>query len=277
LKKYRLLIDTIDQKGLIYKITEILYDHGTNIEKNNEFVDLAKNRFFMRTEIKGLVNEEKLLKDLRSTLSSHNKIDLISGAPKDIVLMVTKESHCLGDLLIRYQNQELNANIKGIISNHNNLAELVESFSLPFFYISHQDLSREEHEEKVLSVLEQLQPEIIVLAKYMRILSQNFVSKYEEKILNIHHSFLPSFIGSNPYKQAYERGVKIIGATAHFVNENLDDGPIIAQDVINIDHSLSWMEMQKAGRDVEKIVLARALNLVLEDRIFTQENKTIIF
>ena len=277
MQKYRLLIKTDDQIGIIYKVTKILYNHSINIEKNNEFVDLEKNKFFMRSEITGNINRENLLKDLKEQFEKSTEIRIIPETKKNIVLLVTKESHCLGDILIRYQNQELSANIKGVISNHNNLQSLVENFKIPFFTVPHQDLSREEHEQEIIKILNVLQPELIVLAKYMRILSPEFVSLYPQKILNIHHSFLPSFIGANPYKQAYQRGVKIIGATAHYVNNFLDDGPIVSQDILHIDHSFSWQDMQRAGRDVEKVVLAKALNLVLEDHVFVEENKTIVF
>jgi formyltetrahydrofolate deformylase len=183
----------------------------------------------------------------------------------------------LGDILLKHYRDELGANILAVVSNYDTLRALAEKFEIPFHCVSHQDIGREEHEAKVLEVLQSLSPDVIVLAKYMRILSPDFVGHFEQKILNIHHSFLPAFIGANPYKQAYERGVKIIGATAHFVNNNLDEGPIIAQDVIRVDHEFGWQEMMKAGRDVEKVVLGRALDLVLEDRIFVHNNKTVIF
>ena len=164
-----------------------------------------------------------------------------------------------------------------MIANREVLRGLVERFDIPFVYIPADGLSREEHEAKVMEELEKYDFDVIVLAKYMRILTPAFVARYPGKILNIHHSFLPAFIGANPYKQAYERGVKIIGATAHFVTDDLDEGPIIAQDVIPVNHRFDWRDMQRAGRDVEKVVLSRALNLVLNDRVFIHGNKTIVF
>lgn len=184
----------------------------------------------------------------------------------------------MGDILIRYEDGELDAEIVAVVSNYDLLEPLVEKFGIPFHTVSHVDLSREAHEAKVLEKLAELgEFDYIVLAKYMRILTPTFVEAYEDKIINIHHSFLPAFIGANPYKQAYERGVKIIGATAHFVNNDLDEGPIIAQDVIHVDHAYDWKQLQSLGRDVEKIVLSRALKLALEDRIFVYGNKTVIF
>jgi formyltetrahydrofolate deformylase len=158
------------------------------------------------------------------------------------------------------------------------LHPLVEKFNIPYICVSHEGLDRQEHETKVLECLSQFKDiDYIVLAKYMRILTPVFVETYSDKIINIHHSFLPAFIGANPYKQAHERGVKIIGATAHFVNNDLDEGPIISQDVTNVSHDHSWKDMQRSGRDIEKITLSRALKLALEDRIFVHKNKTVIF
>ncbi len=274
--KYILLIDSNDETGLVYRVSKVLYEHQLNVEKNNEFVDKDKNKFFMRTEFSGEIDPEIIEKELREILPSHANIKLLKQRKKDIVLMVTKELYCLGDILIRHEAEDFNANILAVISNHQSLEPLVKKFNLPFCFITHENLSREEHEHKVLEKLKEFPLDYIVLAKYMRILTPNFVQQYNQKIINIHHSFLPAFIGANPYKQAYERGVKIIGATAHFVNNNLDEGPIIFQDVISVDHSYSWKDMQKAGRDIEKIVLSKALNLALEDNIFIYENKTVI-
>jgi formyltetrahydrofolate deformylase len=191
--------------------------------------------------------------------------------------MVTKESHALGDILIRYAAGELGANIQCVIGNHETLRVLVERFNIPFIYVPAEGLSREEHEEKVMKEIDTFTFDYIVLAKYMRILTPTFVKAYTQKIINIHHSFLPAFIGANPYKQAFDRGVKIIGATAHYVTDDLDEGPIIAQDVIPVNHRLTWKDMQRAGRDGEKIVLSRALALVFNDRVFVNGNKTVIF
>ena len=277
MQSYRVLIDCEDQKGLVFTISKIFFDNNLNIERNDEFVDSENNKFFMRSVVKGEIERDKLLEDLKRALPNAN-VRVIVPKKKNILLMATKESHVLGDILIRYFDGELEANILGVISNYDILRPLVERFDLPYFHISHVNLTRSEHEEKILKLLKEFDNiDYIVLAKYMRILTPNFVQKFENKIINIHHSFLPAFIGANPYKQAYDRGVKIIGATAHFVNNNLDEGPIIAQDVIRVDHTFSWQQMKKAGADVEKVVLARALQLALEDRIFVYANKTVIF
>lgn len=153
---------------------------------------------------------------------------------------------------------------------------MVEKFDIPFHCISAENLSREEHEDLVIEQINQYNPELIVLAKYMRILTSKFVEAFPKKVLNIHHSFLPAFIGANPYKQAHHRGVKIIGATAHYVTDDLDEGPIVAQDVVRVDHTYSWQDMRRAGRNVEKVVLSNALQLLLEDKVFVYGNKTVI-
>ena len=277
MKNYILKIDCSDEIGLIYKISAVLFDSGLNIEKNDEFVDIENGRFFLRAQICGKADVKELKSKLLNVLPKDANVYLQARKKKNIVLMATKESHCLGDIILKYDSGELNANILCVISNYDLLRGLVEKFDIPYIHISSENKGRREHENEILKILKEFDLDYIVLAKYMRILTPEFVKNYEERIINIHHSFLPAFIGANPYKQAYERGVKIIGATAHIVNDNLDEGPIISQDVISVDHSYSWKDMQRAGRNVEKVVLSNALDLVLEDRIFVYANKTIVF
>jgi formyltetrahydrofolate deformylase len=278
MKNFIVLIKSQDEVGLVYKISKLFADLKLNIVSNSEFVSKDAKLFFMRTEIIGqnIVVQELSHKIQNIILNGEVKI-IDKAKRKKIILMVTKESHCLGDILIRNFGDELNADIIEVIGNYENLKSLVEKFNIPFKLFSHQGLSREEHAEQILSHLENLEFDYIVLAKYMRILPPFFVDKFQNRIINIHHSFLPAFIGANPYKQAYERGVKIIGATAHFVTNELDEGPIIQQEVIDIDHTFTWKDMQKAGRDVEKIVLSKAVKLVLEDKVIVFKNKTVIF
>lgn len=277
MSQYIVKIDCSDEKGLIYRIADVIYKNDLNIEKNSEFVDQENQKFFFRARVIGNVDSVALKSALKEVLPKDANIYLSARRAKNIVLMATKESHCLGDILLKNDSGELFANIQAVISNHDTLRALTEKFDIPYFHISAENLERRAHEEKVLAVLEEFNPDLIVLAKYMRILSSEFVRHFENKIINIHHSFLPAFIGANPYKQAYQRGVKIIGATAHFVNDNLDEGPIIAQDVIHVNHEYDWKAMQRAGRNVEKVVLSNALDLALEDRIFIYGNRTIIF
>lgn len=279
MKKYILKIDCNDEKGLIYRISDIIFKHNLNIESNHEFVDHENRRFFFRAEINAddSFDTRAFSGNLTAVLPASAKISLNEKRKKNIIVLATKETHCLGDLLIRHYSGELNANIVAVIANHDDLRSLVEKFDIKFHHISSDNITREEHENLVLEVMIGYEFDYAVLAKYMRILSPNFVSQYENQIINIHHSFLPAFIGANPYKQAYERGVKIIGATAHFVNNNLDEGPIIAQDVTNVNHEMTWQDMRESGRYVEKNVLSKALDLVLNDRIFIYQNKVVIF
>ena len=279
MKKYVLKIYSEDEKGLIYRISDVIFKFGLNIAKNHEFVDHEVNKFFYRAEIHTDEDIDKcaLTGLLSAMLGSKAHIELIEAKKKNIVIMATKETHCLGDLLIKNYSKEINANILSVIANYDDLRDLVEKFGIKFHCVEAGDLDRLEHEKKVLEVLKEYDIDYIVLAKYMRILSPNFVNEYKKKIINIHHSFLPAFIGANPYKQAFERGVKIVGATAHFVNNDLDEGPIITQDIIRVNHEMNWKEMRVAGRNVEKNVLASALELVFDDRVFVYNNKTVIF
>lgn len=278
MSQYRILIDANDEKGLVYRVSNIFYDNNLNVLTNNEFVDRENNKFFMRSVVEGDINPVELKNLIIEALPKNSAVEVIEPKKKNIVIMATKEMHALGDILIRHEEGELEANILAVISNYSDMESFVGKFGIPYIAISHEGLNRAEHEEKVLEALAQFEDiDYIVLAKYMRILTPRFVQTYENKIINIHHSFLPAFIGANPYKQAYERGVKIIGATSHFVNNNLDEGPIISQEVIHVNHAYSWKDMQRSGRDVEKVVLSRALKLALEDRIFVFANKTVIF
>lgn len=274
--EYRLLIETKDTIGLVYKISKVLYEHNLNIVNNAEFVDNETDEFFMRSVITGSFDKYKLIHDLEDVLPTQSSIKLTDNKKKDIVILATKEMHCLGDLLIKHEAGELDANITAVISNHDTLKDLVEKFDIPFEYVSHKDLSRENHEEMIIKTIKRYNFEVIVLAKYMRILTPNFVKTFPRQVLNIHHSFLPAFIGANPYKQAHHRGVKIIGATSHWVTDDLDEGPIIAQDITRVDHNYSWEDMRDAGRNVEKVVLSNALDLVLKDKVFVYGNKTVI-
>ena len=276
MKEYRLLIETTDDKGLVYKISKVLYEYDLNIENNSEFVDNEKNKFFMRTVITGEFDNNKLILDLEKILPLNATIKLTQKQKKDIVILATKEMHCLGDLLIKHEAGDLDANITAVISNRDSLRDVVEKFNIPFEYVTHENLTRKEHENLVIKAIKKYNYELVVLAKYMRILTPNFVKTFPKQVLNIHHSFLPAFIGANPYKQAHQRGVKIIGATSHWVTDDLDEGPIIAQDITRVDHTYSWEDMRDAGRNVEKVVLSNALDLVLKDKVFVYGNKTVI-
>ena len=230
----------------------------------------------MRSEFEGRDALSSIIAEVSAALPTDATVVASQGRPR-IVLMATREHHCLGELLLRHMHDELGATVLAVVSNRSNLHDLAARFDVPFYCVSHATLDRREHEAALASVIDPLEPDYLVLAKYMRVLTARFIARYPGRIINIHHSFLPAFAGANPYRQAFERGVKIIGATAHFVTEHLDEGPIIAQDVIAVDHSYRPEEMAQAGRDVEKIVLARALRLVFEHRVFVLGNRTIVF
>lgn len=272
-----LLVECTDRPGLVHGITGILFRHGVNVVGNQEFVDRGTARFFMRTEFDGTVATPAMVAEVEAVLPADARVRLTRMEPKRIVVLATREHHCLADLLVRHEYGELNTRILAVVSNHRALEPLVRRFDLPFHHVPHEGLERPAHEAAIQQVLEPLAPDFLVLAKYMRVLGPQFVARYPSRIVNIHHSFLPAFAGARPYHQAFERGVKVIGATAHFVTEHLDQGPILVQQVIPVDHTHTAEHLQQAGRDVEQLVLARALRLVFEDRVFLCGNRTVIF
>jgi formyltetrahydrofolate deformylase len=277
MKPVVLLVECPDRPGLVHSITGVLFRRGANIVGNQEFVDRVADRFFMRTEFEGGVDREKLLADLRAVLPEGAEVRLSDAEPKRVVVLASKEHHCLADILVRDSFREIDARVLAVISNHAVLEPLVRKFDLPFHHLPHGDLPREAHEAQVLAAVRQYRPDYVVLAKYMRVLGSSFVAEFPARLVNIHHSFLPAFAGARPYHQAFERGVKVIGATAHFVTDELDAGPIIVQQVVPVDHSHTAEELVRSGRDVEQMVLAHALRLVFEDRVFLSGNRTVIF
>jgi formyltetrahydrofolate deformylase len=270
-------VECPDQSGLVHGITGVLLRHGCNVIANQEFVDGDAKRFFMRTEFTGAVDRDVLIRECSATLPAGGEARLATRGKRRVLVFASREHHCLAELLVRHAFDEINAEIVGVVSNHERLRAFTEKFSIPFYFVPHEDRTREEHEADLLRTAESTKPEWVVLAKYMRVLTPAFVHRFPRRIVNIHHSFLPAFIGAKPYLQAWQRGVKVIGATAHFVTDELDQGPIIAQQVIPVDHTHSPADMARAGREIEQAVLARALNLVLEDRVFLSANRTVIF
>jgi len=272
-----IVIQCTDRAGLVASVSAILAKNLFNIVSLREHVDQADNLFFMRLEVTAGENLATLEKQLRKVLPDNATI-LINPIPdKKIVVLVTKEYHCLADILVRNYFCTLGAAVQCVIGNHTVLQDICRRFDIPFYGISHQGISKEDFEEQIATAIHKHDPDYIVLAKFMRILSPMLVAKYPMRIINIHHSFLPAFIGANPYRQAFERGVKLIGATAHFVSNELDEGPIIAQQIIPVNHSFTAADMVKAGKEIETSVLARALKLVFEDRVFVFNNKTVVF
>lgn len=276
-RAWRLLVSCADQQGLVYRITGVLYRYGCNVLRNHEFADTDADRFFMRTEFVGDIEVDALLKEARTILPPDAGIKLVRPHKPTIVVLASKEYHCLGDLLMRHHHGELDAAIAAVASNHPDLESLARRFEVPFVCVPAEGRSREAHEEAVHAAIGHHHADYLVLAKYMRVLSPAFVQRYPHRMINIHHSFLPAFAGGRPYHQAFERGVKVIGATAHFVTDELDAGPIIVQEVIPVDHSHSPLELARAGREAEKLALSKALRLVFEDRVILNGNRTVIF
>ncbi len=268
-----------DQPGIVHAMTTAILNCGGNIIENQQFTDYPTNTFVMRTRFEtsqGLASAQKSLDDGLGKFSPALRIRPTEQKPRALIL-VTKESHCLRDLMYLLELGELPIEIPLVISNHEELKTLVESHGIPFQYLPITSANKAEQEKVVLNKIAELKIDFAVLARYMQILSADFCKALPGKIINIHHSFLPGFKGAKPYHQAHDRGVKIIGATAHFVTADLDEGPIIEQDVAHVNHSATPEEMIALGRDVERRVLARAVKLFAEDRIFIVGHRTVVF
>jgi formyltetrahydrofolate deformylase len=277
-----LLLSCADQKGLVASIANFIADNGGNIVNLDEYVDSYAKMFFIRVEWEignlkfGKSELHKNFKPLADRYSAKWKIKFPEQKPK-VAIFVSKYDHALQEILWRYKLGEFDVDISAIVSNHNDLEPLADGYDIPFFHIPITKESKATQEEKEIELLKKLDIDLIVLARYMQILSANFVSEFPNKIINIHHSFLPAFMGGNPYKQAFERGVKMIGATSHFVTNDLDEGPIIAQDIIRITHKDSVKDLVRKGRDLERLVLAKALHCFFEHRVLVYKGKTIVF
>jgi formyltetrahydrofolate deformylase len=279
----RLLISCPDRPGIVAAITNFLFENGANIVQSNQYsTDPRSGLFFMRVEF-DLPN----LSECKSTIESKFRriaetfaMDWsLSQASrrKRMAIFVSKEEHCLRELLWQWQNGNLYVDIPIVISNHESARQTVESLGIPFYYIPVTKDTKSIAESQQISLLQEFQIDFAVLARYMQILSPDFSKAYANRIINIHHSFLPAFIGGNPYARAYERGVKLIGATAHYVTDDLDEGPIIEQDVKRVNHQYDVDELKRTGAWIERIVLAQAVKWHSEDRIVVHKNKTIVF
>lgn len=281
-EKVILLLSCKDNYGLVYKITNFIFKIGGNIIDLDEHVDATASMFFIRIAFE--VEKDKFTEDeltqqftsLGNDFNAHWKIHF-EEKKQNVAIFVSKYDHCLQEILWRNSLNEFNINIKVIISNHTNLKILADQNNIPFYNFVITKENKHLVEAEQIQTLLKLKIDTIVLARYMQILSPNFVKTYSNKIINIHHSFLPAFIGGNPYKQAFHRGVKIIGATSHYVTNELDEGPIIEQDIIRISHSDSLKDLIRKGRDLERLVLARSLLLHSQYRILVDGKKTIVF
>ena len=283
MKRLVLLMHCPDKKGIIAAVTNFINQKNGNIVYIDQYVDRVQGAFFMRVEVEGvfdLPSFERFKLDFQKELGIHFEMQcsfyLADLLPK-MAVFVSKYDHCLFDILAQQRSGKLACTIPFIISNHNDLASIAEQFSIPFYHIPVTKNSKEKAELKQLELLQKYEVNCIVLARYMQILSSRIIDVYPSKIINIHHSFLPAFPGAKPYHSAFQRGVKIIGATSHYVTEELDAGPIIEQDIIRVSHSHEVKDFISKGQELERVVLLRALKLHCERKIMTYNNKTIVF
>ncbi|ABA58260.1 formyltetrahydrofolate deformylase [Nitrosococcus oceani ATCC 19707] len=280
--EFRLIISCPDRVGIVAEVSSFIASYGGWINEASHYSDPVSGWFFMRHCIRSssLPFGIKAFKDKFSPIAEKYKMKwslFDSSMKKRIVLMASRESHCLVDLLHRWHSKELYCDIRCVISNHEHLKRLVDAYGAPYHFVPTSRKSKENAFERIIQLVEDNQADLIVLARYMQILPGDICDTYQNRIINIHHSFLPSFVGAKPYHQASERGVKLIGATCHYVTEALDAGPIIDQDVMRITHHNTVEDMIRLGRDVEKLVLARGVRSHLEDRVLVHGNKTIVF
>lgn len=277
-----LLLSCPDQKGLVARISQFIFQQGGNILNLDEHVESEEKMFFTRVEwsmaeVRLSISEfEKEFSELANAISAEWEIRY-SNDKNRLAIFVSKYEHCIQEILWLYSIGELNAQIKLIISNHNDLEYLARQYNIPFHLFPVTAQNKFEQETKELKLLSENRIDTIILARYMQVLSNNFVKEYPFRIINIHHSFLPAFMGSNPYRQAYEKGVKIIGATSHYVTVVLDEGPIIEQDVTRITHRDSPKDLISKGRELERSVLVRAIKYHINSRVLPYGKKTIIF
>ena len=277
-----LLITCPDTKGIVAAIADFLYQHNANILHADQHQDAENSLFLMRVEwdLKDFSLDEASFAEAFPDIAKTYKMTWELKLSKDklrMAIMVSQYDHCLADLLHRYKNNELQCEIPLIISNHLDSQKLAEFYGIPFFHIPVEKDKKKEAEAEQFALFDKFQVDFIVLARYMQILSEDFVKRYPQRVINIHHSFLPAFIGARPYHRAFERGVKLIGATSHYVTEVLDEGPIIEQDIDRISHRDQVEDLIQKGRDLERIVLSKAVRWHIENRILIYSNKTVIF
>lgn len=279
---YRLMVSCPDRVGIVSRVSSFIAGHGGSITEANQHSDLETGRFFMRYEILADsigMSADELRRAFAPIADEFDMTWALADTRKRarVVLMVSRESHCLVDLLYRWTAGELNCDIAAVVSNHEAMRGLVEWHEIPYYHVPVKAGRKQEAFDEVQRLVEAARADCIVLARYMQILPPELCERYTGRVINIHHSFLPSFAGAKPYHQAYQRGVKLIGATCHYVTEELDAGPIIEQDIHRVTHCHTPNDLVRFGRDVEKSVLARGLRWHLEDRVLIHGNKTVVF
>jgi formyltetrahydrofolate deformylase len=277
-----LLVCCPDRKGLVAALAQLLYGHGANILDADQHTDPVAGQFFQRIkfDMSELHTDRQSLETAISEVAGRFSMSwrIADGKSRcKTAIFVSKYDHCLYDLLLRQRAGELSTDFALIISNHEDLRPIAEQFGVPFHHLPITKQTKRAQESEALGLLEAENVDLVVLARYMQILSDDFLTAYDGQVINIHHSFLPAFMGSKPYHRAFERGVKLIGATAHYATAELDEGPIIEQDVVRCSHRDSVQDLVRKGRDLEKVVLARAVRWHLDDRILVYDNKTVVF
>jgi formyltetrahydrofolate deformylase len=277
-----LLVSCPDRRGIVAALAQVLYGHGANILDSDQHSDPVAQQFFQRIrfDLSELLTDRGTLERAVAEVSARFSMSFrlsYASQKKRVAIFVSKQDHCLYDLLLRHRAGELSGDIACIVSNHPDAAAIASQFGVEYHHVPLTAEQKLEQERKQLSLLADRSIDVVVLARYMQVLSAEFVRHYPGRIINIHHSFLPAFVGGKPYHQAYARGVKLIGATAHYATADLDEGPIIEQDVVRCSHKDTIDDLVRKGRDLEKVVLARALRWHLDDRVLVYDNKTVVF
>jgi len=277
---YVLTLSCQDKPGIVHAVSGFLLEHGGNIEEAAQYNDHDTGLFFMRVQFACLsLSEQELRHEVRLFVQTHEMDWSLHGLDSRLptVIMVSQQGHCLNDLLFRWKSGLLPIDIRAIISNHRDFYQLAASYNIPFHHLPVTAATKAQVEVRQLEIIEQEQADLVVLARYMQVLSNEMCRKLAGKAINIHHSFLPSFKGAKPYYQAHQRGVKLIGATAHYVTADLDEGPIIEQDVARVDHAMTVDDLTSIGRDTESQVLARAVKWHSEHRVRLNGHRTVVF
>jgi formyltetrahydrofolate deformylase len=280
-RTFILTLSCPQRPGIVHAVTAFLFGHGCDIVEHQQFDDPIRGALFLRTEVvaAGEVDAAQLSSAFKTEVADEFEMDfrLSDDRPQRVLVMVSRMGHCLNDLIFRWRAGSLNADLVAIVSNHEDLRPMADAAGLPFFHVPVTPHSKPQAEQRLLGIVDEYRADVVVLARYMQVLSDNLCLKLLGRAINIHHSFLPGFKGAQPYHQAYDRGVKLVGATAHYVTPDLDEGPIIEQEVIRIDHTFDPRALATVGRDAEAVALARAVKWHSERRVMLNERSTVVF
>ena len=281
-RRFILTLSCPQRPGIVHAVTSFLFGHGCDIVEHQQFDDPLRGALFLRTEVVqagGEADAEQLASAFKKEVAEEFEMSftLSDDRPQRVLVMVSRMGHCLNDLIFRWRAGSLNAELVAVVSNHEDLRPMAEAAGLPFYHVPVTPESKPQAEQRMLEIVDEHRAEVVVLARYMQVLSDNLCLKLLGRAINIHHSFLPGFKGAKPYHQAFDRGVKLVGATAHYVTPTLDEGPIIEQEVIRIDHTYDPRALTTVGRDAEALALARAVRWHSERRVLLNERSTVVF